>query len=171
MQMFIAFNPEESTKSKDVLVYFAHCLNAEIREGNIGHRKGWMFIFKDELRPFRFGGKRKYTVEDENAVAEDIRNGKSLRKIAGERHMAVTTANTLYKRYLSRNPKDDRFPVRDQISGSDSANTDLPNLREAIPSEEEVSHPETYLHTSPRDMSDPFPIADTDPPNTTVSNP
>ena len=43
MQMFIAFKPEDGNKSKDVLVYFAHCLNAEIHEGSIGHQIGGLY--------------------------------------------------------------------------------------------------------------------------------
>ena len=118
MQMFIAFKEDNGGQAKEVLTYISHCLNADIREGSIGKQKGWMFIFRDDLRPFTFGSKRKYTAEDENTVAEDIRKGKSLRKISQERRMAVTTVRALHKRYLERNPEAYPFLTKNPDSGS-----------------------------------------------------
>ena len=104
MQMYVTFKEENNSKAGDVMTFLSHCMNAEIREGSIAGQKGWIFIFKDNLRPFSFGGKRKYTPEDENAIAQDIQSGKSLRKISQERKIATTTVHTLYKRYLNRHP-------------------------------------------------------------------
>ena len=164
MQMFIAFKPEGGSKSKDVLIYFAHCLDAEIREGSIGQQKGWMFIFKDDLRPFRFGGKRKYTVEDENAVAEDIRSGKSLRRISKERHMGTTTVHTLYKRYLARNPQESQFPVHHQFPQEGSPMTNETDFREASQPELNISQSDTDPGTSEQEAAYPLPETDTTPP-------
>ncbi|MCR5789029.1 MAG: hypothetical protein K6G83_03995 [Lachnospiraceae bacterium] len=163
MQMFIAFNPEDGNKSKDVLIYFAHCLNADIREGTVGQHKGWMFIFKDEIHPFRFGGKRKYTAEDEDAVAEDIRNGKSLRKIAQERHMATTTVHTLHKRYLMRNPAAGQFPVRIELSGSESPAVSEPVPQEAFPTKTELPRSETEPNAFPPEAEDTLSETDINP--------
>ncbi len=120
MQMFVAFKEDNGGQSKEVLTYISHCLNAEIREGSIAKQNGWMFIFRDDLRPFIFGSKRKYTADDENAVAQDIQKGKSLRKISRERHMAVTTVRALHKRYLERNPEAYPFLTKNPDSGSGS---------------------------------------------------
>ena len=187
MQMFIAFNPEDGNKSKDVLIYFAHCLKADIREGTVGQHKGWMFIFRDELRPFRFGGKRKYTAKDEDAVAEDIRNGKSLRKIAKERRMATTTVHTLHKRYLMRDPATGQFPVRIELSGSESPAVGEPDPQEAFPTETELARSKTEPNTFPPEVEDtlsetvmntlqpaaayPLPGTQTNTPKWTVPNP
>ena len=171
MQMFIAFKPEDGNKSKDVLVYFAHCLDAEIREGSIGHQKGWMFIFNDDLRPFRFGGKRKYTVEDENAVADDIRKGKSLRRISKERHMGTTTVHTLHKRYLARNPQESQFPVHDQLPLEESPVTDENSFREASQPEPNVTRSDTDMGTSEQESTYPLSETDTTPPSQLVPNP
>ena len=105
MQMYVTFKEENNSKAGDVMTFLSHCMNAEIREGRIAGQKGWIFIFKDNLRPFSFGGKRKYTPEDEDAIAQDIQSGKSLRKISQERKIATTTVHTLYKRYLNRHPE------------------------------------------------------------------
>ena len=187
MQMFIAFNPEDGNKSKDVLIYFAHCLNADIREGTVGQHKGWMFIFRDELRPFRFGGNRKYTADDEDAVAEDVRNGKSLRKIAKERHMAITTVHTLHKRYLMRNPQAGQLPVRNQLPGSEPPVIGDPDSQEAFPTETELARSKTEPNTFPPEAEDtlsetvmstlqpavayPLPGTQTNTPKWTVPNP
>ena len=77
MQMFIAFNPDDGYQSKKILTYISHCLNAEIHEGNIDTQKGWIFIFRDELHPFVFGGKRRYTSDDEDAVPKKSKKGKA----------------------------------------------------------------------------------------------
>ncbi len=118
MQMFIAFKEDNGGQSKEVLTYISHCLNAEIREGSIAKQKGWMFIFRDDLRPFTFGNKRKYTDDDENAVAGDNQEGKSLREISRKRHMAVTTVRALHRRYLERNPEAYPFLTKNPNSGS-----------------------------------------------------
>ena len=153
MQMFVGFQPNNSSKSMEVLTYFSHCLNAEIREGRVGQIKGWMFIFKDELRPFNFGGKRKYSVEVENAVAQDIRAGKSLRQISRERNISPTTVHTIHKRYLARNPEAYQFLTREHLSGTGTAATGGSGLREKLQTVQRVSRPETNGSQSELDVS------------------
>ena len=124
MQMFIAFNPDDGYQSKKILTYISHCLNAEIHEGNIDTQKGWIFIFRDELHPFVFGGKRRYTSDDEDAVAEEIQKGKSLRQIAREKHISPTAVHTLHNRYLARNPEAYPYLTRERIHESDPPKID-----------------------------------------------
>ena len=164
MQMFIAFQQDVAGKSKEVLTYISHCLNAEIREGSIGQQKGWMFVFKDDLRPFNFGGKRKYTVKDEDEVAVDIRNGKSLRQISRERHIAPTTVHTLFDRYLIRHPEAYKFLTRESFTEAkeyESDETGLPKESESEPSahhsEEDNPEPEPPEHHPGKDTSEPEP--------------
>ena len=109
MQMFITFKGDTNNKAGDLLTFLAHCFSAEIREGSVNRQKGWIFIFKDSMRPFSFGAKRKYSMEDENAVANEIRSGKSIRQVSREKNISPTTVHTLYKRYLSRHPEMDPF--------------------------------------------------------------
>ena len=161
MQMFISFQPEDGIKSKEVLTYISHCLNAEIHEGTVGQQKGWVFIFKDELRPFNFGGKRKYTVDDEDSVAADIQNGKSLRQISRERNISPTTVRTLHKRYLSRNPVAYQFLTRDNLAGTDitASAGSLPET-DTLPAEPAAPLSETEtLHSESMES-----LPETDPP-------
>ena len=141
MQMFIAFQQDTTGKSKEVLTYISHCLNAEIREGSIGQQKGLVFVFKDDLRPFNFGGKRKYTVNDEDEVAGDIQSGKSLRQISRDRHIAPTTVHTLFDRYLARHPEAYQFLTRESFTVAKEYGSDETGLPEQSKSEQNTTHP------------------------------
>ena len=143
MQMFISFNPEDGYHSKKILTYISHCLNAEIHEGNIGSQKGWIFIFTDELHPFVFGGKRRYTSDDEDEVAAEIQKGKSLRQIAKERHISPTTVRTLHNRYLTRNPDAYPYLTRERVHESEQSWLDVPDSQDLIHTDAPRIHSET----------------------------